>query len=92
MFALRKLMKSWNGHQPDFVKGSKVSGYREDGFLMLERQVVAHYVDTFFLYFGQAPALPRNLRHVPMVPYISESRQQVATSQQGIYLDISEWE
>ncbi len=80
LFSLRNIMNKWRGEQPEFLKSSNRSGYSEQDYLQLERQVAAYYVDTFFLYFGHAPSLPRQLNHRPDVPYESEICQRVLTA------------
>ncbi|PBK70797.1 hypothetical protein ARMSODRAFT_974057 [Armillaria solidipes] len=92
LFSLRKVMRSWKGDQPSFVTAINPDGYTELAYLELEKKVAAYYADTFFLYFGRAPTLPRQLQHAPEVSYIPEVRERVSMVQQGKYKDISEWE
>ncbi len=62
-----------NGFQLDFLQGTDMNGYWEEEFLTLEQQVIQHYVDTFFLYFGRAPIVPRHLPHVPDISLVPET-------------------
>ncbi|SJL02893.1 uncharacterized protein ARMOST_06234 [Armillaria ostoyae] len=80
------------GWNPEFMKNSNPNGYTEAAYLQLEKQVATHYTDTFFLYFGHAPTLPRQLGHNPEESYIPECHQRVLMVQQGLYKDVSEWE
>lgn len=88
LFSLRTLMSRWNGDQPDFLSSSNRNTYTENEYLHLEKQVTAHYADTFFLYFGRAPTLPRQLHHDPDHHYVPEVRERVLTTRQGVYLDV----
>lgn len=91
IFAMKRLMKTWSGNHPAFLDLVKSSGWTEDDFLSMENSIAAHYCDTFFLYFGRAPVLPRQLAHLTSESYVPEPRDRVATSRSGVYLDIEEW-
>lgn len=66
--------------------------YTEENFNNLEKHVVTHYIDTFFLYFGRAPTLPRQLNHNLDPTYVPEDHARVSMTCQGVYIDISNWE
>ncbi len=72
LFSLRKIMRTWKGEQLDFLHSHKTEGYTEEVFLQLEKQVAAHYTDTFCLYFGHAPMLPCQLYHQADPHYVPE--------------------
>ncbi|PBK85146.1 hypothetical protein ARMGADRAFT_1036630 [Armillaria gallica] len=65
LFSLCKMMSHWNGDQPDFLCTYNLNGYIKNEYLDLEKQVVSHYTDTFFLYFGHALTVPHLLHHDP---------------------------
>ncbi len=85
---MKKVMKTWQGH-PASLETVKPAGWTEE-FLDLEKQITSFYADTFFLYFGRAPVLPRQLSHKTLDEYVPEHRHQVATTRSGIYLDAEE--
>ncbi|KAK0228091.1 hypothetical protein IW262DRAFT_1455291 [Armillaria fumosa] len=89
IFAMKKVMRTWQGH-PAFLENVKPAGWTEEDFLDLEKQIASFYADTFFLYFGRAPVLPRQLSHKTSDEYVPERRQRVATMRSGIYLDMEE--
>ncbi|KAK0217975.1 hypothetical protein IW262DRAFT_1463288 [Armillaria fumosa] len=74
IFAMKKLMRTWQGH-PAFLENVKPAGWTEEDFLDLEKQIASFYADTFFLYFGRAPVLPRQLSHKTSDEYVPEHRQ-----------------
>ncbi len=92
VFSSRKVMQSWMGEVPAFVSTTKSTGYSEEDFLLLERQIVGHYADTFFQYFGRSPVLPRCLAHTPCDDYEPELRKRIESRRAGVYLDVSAWE
>lgn len=92
LFSLCKVMQSWKGDQPLFIMASNSDRYMEMAYLELEKQVMAHYIDSFFLYFGRAPTLPQQLEHEPDPSYVLEVHECISMLQQGVYKDISEWE
>lgn len=89
IFAMKKVMKTWQGH-PSSLETVKPAGWTEEEFLDLEKQIASFYADTFFLYFGHAPVLPRQLSHKTSDEYVPERRHRVATMRSGIYLDAEE--
>ncbi|KAK0437440.1 uncharacterized protein EV420DRAFT_1770014 [Desarmillaria tabescens] len=90
IFAMKKLMKTWDGNHPAFLDVVKSTGWTEDEFLSIENSIAAHYCDMFFLYFGRAPVLPRQLAHQTSESYVPEPRDRVATTRSGVYLDIED--
>ncbi|SJL13793.1 uncharacterized protein ARMOST_17241 [Armillaria ostoyae] len=89
IFAMKKVMRTWRGH-PASLETVKPAGWTEEEFLDLEKQIASFYTDTFFLYFGRAPVLPRQLSHKTLDEYVPERRHRVTTTRSGIYLDAEE--
>ncbi|SJL14103.1 uncharacterized protein ARMOST_17558 [Armillaria ostoyae] len=91
IFAMKRLMKTWEGtSHPAFLDKVKSTGWTEDEFLTLENSIAAHYADMFYLYFGRAPVLPRQLGHQTSESYVSEPHDRIATARSGVYLDVEE--
>ncbi|KAK0218426.1 hypothetical protein EDD85DRAFT_743575, partial [Armillaria nabsnona] len=63
IFAMKKMMRAWNGPCPALLNKVQTMGWRENEFLELEKTVAAHYADSFYLYFGRASVLPCQLLH-----------------------------
>ncbi|KAK0478040.1 hypothetical protein EDD18DRAFT_1114371 [Armillaria luteobubalina] len=90
IFAMKKMMWAWNGPRPALLDKVQTMGWMENDFLELEKTVAAHYADSFYLYFGHAPVLPRQLLHCSSEDYVPEVWARMSTSQSGVYMDIEE--
>ncbi|KAK0245020.1 hypothetical protein EDD85DRAFT_782991 [Armillaria nabsnona] len=75
IFAMKRLMKTWEGTScPAFLDIVKSTGWTKDEFLSLKNSIAAHYANTFFLYFGCTPVLPHQLAHQTLDMYVPEPR------------------
>ncbi|KAK0222775.1 hypothetical protein EDD85DRAFT_982962 [Armillaria nabsnona] len=90
IFAMKKMMRAWNGPHPALLDKVQTMGWRENEFLELEKTVAAHYADSFYLYFGRAPVPPRQLLHCSSEDYVPEVWACMSTSRSGVYMDIEE--
>ena len=62
IFALKKLMMTWQGKVPAIILAEKVR-WRKEEFPDLEDNVARFYVQMFYEYFRRAPIVPRRLSH-----------------------------
>ncbi|KAK0482013.1 hypothetical protein EDD18DRAFT_1362808 [Armillaria luteobubalina] len=90
IFAMKKMMRAWNGPHPALLDKVQTMGWTENDFLELEKTVAAHYADSFYLYFGHAPVLPHQLSHCSSEDYVPEVWAHMSTSRSGVYMDIEE--
>ncbi|KAK0490117.1 hypothetical protein EDD18DRAFT_1358754 [Armillaria luteobubalina] len=90
IFAMKKMMRAWNGPHPALLDKVQTMGWTENDFLELKKTVAAYYTDSFYLYFGHAPVLPCQLLHRSSEDYVPEVQARMSTSWSGVYMDIEE--
>ncbi|KAK0506776.1 hypothetical protein EDD18DRAFT_1098019 [Armillaria luteobubalina] len=87
------LMQTWMGSKPDIIAKDRMSWlWTEAEIYELKKILAEYYVNTFFLYFGQPPTLPRYLPHNPQTLFVPMQHicGQMATP--NVHADISKWE
>ncbi|KAK0460784.1 hypothetical protein IW261DRAFT_1577485 [Armillaria novae-zelandiae] len=90
IFAMKKVMQTWNDVHPVLLDKVQSTGWTENEILELEKAVAAYYVDCFYLYFGHAPMLPHQLSHHTSEDYTPEARAHMLTSRSGVYMDVKD--
>ncbi|KAK0471908.1 hypothetical protein IW261DRAFT_1424716 [Armillaria novae-zelandiae] len=90
IFAMKKVMQTWEDMPPSLLSKVRTAGWTEKEFLLVEKTVANYYCNTFWQYFGCAPVLPRQLMHQTSEDCVPETWPQMTTSCSGVYVDVEE--
>ncbi len=88
--SLHRVMSRWR-NCPQSIRDEK-NRYMEDMLTSLQWDMALFYCESFYLTFGRAPTLPRELEHILDMDARYPERAVSLTKAPGYYHNVTDWE